>query len=208
MIPIGARNITNDLAIGMRLSLASAEKVKLFLSRAQKDTNISTVVRPADIAKMKKEQDTIDLAKLGITEETSTASQKALIEGIIRPRLNELFGMIADQLKTAGLNNQTPAGIVITGGGADTVAIVDTAKRVLSLPARIGTPKGLSGLVDELSAPAFATATGLILHALKSKDEALVSGGRKAKLSFKFLSGNHLDNLYKKLLDLVKSFLP
>jgi cell division protein FtsA len=208
VIPVGARNITNDLAIGMRLSLASAEKVKLFLSKNQKESTGPSPVRTADIAKLKKEQDTIDLSKLGITEETSTASQKALIEGIIRPRLNELFTMISDHVKNAGLVGQTPAGIVITGGGADTVAIVDTAKRVLSLPARVGIPKGLSGLVDELSAPAFATATGLIMHATKSKDEAMVTTAKKPKVSLKLFSENHLDNLYKKLIDLVKSFLP
>ena len=32
VIPIGARNITNDLAIGMRVSLDSAEKIKQNLS--------------------------------------------------------------------------------------------------------------------------------------------------------------------------------
>ncbi len=206
VIPVGAKNITNDLAIGMRLSLASAEKVKLFLSNSQKELQASTVVKAADIAKLKKEQDVIDLSKLGITEDTSTASQKALIEGIIRPRLNELFGLIKDQIKEAGLTDQVPAGLVITGGGADTVAIIDTAKRVLSLPARSGVPQDLNGLVDELSAPAFATATGLIQYVIKS-DIVSQAAPSRVKIPFK-LHIPKLDNLYKKLIDLVKSFLP
>ncbi len=207
VIPIGARNITNDLAIGMRLSLASAEKVKLYLSKAQKEPVMHTSPRVGEMSKLRREQDIIDLSTLGITEETATASQKALIEGIIRPRLQELFALIAGQLKDAGLTSQVPAGVVITGGGADTVAVIETAKRILSLPARVGIPKGLNGLVDELSAPAFSTATGLILHALHAHDEALTSS-KKTKLALKLPSISLLDNLYKKLIDLVKSFLP
>lgn len=211
VIPIGARNITNDLAIGMRLSLASAEKVKLYISKSQKEAGLPTATRASDIAKIKKEQDSIDLAKLGITEESSIASQKALIEGIVKPRLNEMFSLIATQLRAAGfedINKLTPAGLVITGGGADTVAIIETAKRILSLPARIGVPKGLDGLAEELAAPAFATATGLIEYALKSK-EATMAVTHKSKLSVGSLFNvSRLDNVYKKLIDLVKSFLP
>jgi cell division protein FtsA len=208
VIPIGARNITNDLAIGMRLSLVSAEKVKLYLSRSQKDLITPTTSRVGEMAKLKKEQDSIDLAKLGITEESATASSKALIDGIIKPRLNELFSLIGDQIKDAKLQGQTPAGVVITGGGADTVAVTETAKRILSLPARVGIPKGLSGLVDELSAPSYATASGLISYALKSHEQGLVTNSRpKMKLKL-FPSGNPLDKVYKKLVDLVKSFLP
>jgi cell division protein FtsA len=211
VIPIGARNITNDLAIGMRLSLASAEKVKLYLSKSQKELSSPGSVRASDIAKIKKEQDVIDLAKLDITEESSVASQKALIEGIIKPRLNELFSIIATQLKAGGLEDLsklTPAGLVITGGGADTVAIIETAKRILSLPARIGIPKGLDGLAEELAAPAFATATGLIEYALKSKEESITTT-HKSKFSVgSLINVGRLDNVYKKLIDLVKSFLP
>lgn len=207
VIPIGARNITNDLAIGMRLSLASAEKVKLHLSKSQKELVATTAIKPSEIARIKKEQDIIDLAKLGITEESATASQKALIDGIIKPRLNELFSLIDDQIKDAGLKESVPAGLVITGGGADTVAIIDTAKRVLSLPARIGTPQDLSGLVDELSAPAFATATGLITYALKHMDTETIATSAKVKLPIKF-SMPKFDNLYKRIVDLIKSFLP
>lgn len=207
VIPIGAKNITNDLAIGMRLSLASAEKVKLYLSKAYKEQLSSSAVKPADIARLKKEQDTIDLAKLGITEETTTASQKALIEGIIKPRLTEIFSLIHNQLKEAGLIEAIPAGVVITGGGADTVTIVDTAKRIMSLPARVGVPQGLNGLVDELSAPAFATATGLIIYALKHSSSDNQNPPLKVKLPLKF-NFPKLDTVYKRIVDLIKSFLP
>lgn len=207
VIPIGAKNITNDLAIGMRLSLASAEKVKLHLSKSQKDLLTTATVKPSEIARLKKEQDSIDLAKLGITEETTTASQKALTEGIIKPRLNELFSLIHDQIKEAGLNGAVPAGIVITGGGADTINIIETAKRVLSLPARVGVPQELSGLVDELSAPAFATATGLITYALKNNNAESISSAAKVKLPIK-IGLPKFDVMYKRIVDLIKSFLP
>ena len=206
VIPVGAKNITNDLAIGMRLSLASAEKVKLHLSKTQNQERTSTALKPADIAKFKKEQDSIDLAKLGITEDNTVASAKSLIEGIIRPRITELFSLVKDQLKEAGLLDSVPAGPVNPGGGADTVAMIELAKRVLGLPARVGIPQDLSGLVDELSAPAFATSTGLIAYAVKS-DGTNSTSSKRVKMPFKF-SIPKFDSLYKKLIDLVKSFIP
>jgi cell division ATPase FtsA len=148
----------------MRINLSDAEKIKLYLSQTDTEPPPPRNAKASEIAKVRKDYDTIDLVKLGIKEDTASASRKALIDGIIRPRLKEIFVLIAEKLKTANLIGQTPAGIVITGGGAQTVQILDTAKRTLALPARIGIPKGLTGLVDELGSPAFATSAGLILY--------------------------------------------
>jgi cell division protein FtsA len=178
VIPIGAKNITNDIAIGMRMSLQSAEKLKLHLSRTQQELPPPTGAKASEIAKLRKEFDTINLDKLGIKEEPATASRKALIEGIIRPRLVEIFSLVSAELKQAELLPLVPAGLVIAGGGAETVSILEVARRSLSLPARVGMPKGLSGLVDELASPAFATSTGLIHYALKQGGAGLAAPAR------------------------------
>src|ERR1035437_3755730 len=90
VIPIGARHITNDLAIGLRISLESAEKIKLFLSNpAKKQFKLED-----DVIEEKTERtssDEIDLSGLALAEELRKVSKKTLIDGIIRPRLNELF---------------------------------------------------------------------------------------------------------------------
>jgi cell division protein FtsA len=163
VIPIGARNVTNDLAIGMRISLSSAETIKLSLN--EKQIVKTEAGSNTDILKQKREEDKLDLTKLKIKEDIKTASRKTLVEGIIRPRLNEIFTMVGRELKKANMIGLTPAGVVVTGGGASTVGAVDACKRTLSLPARIGVPKGLSGLTEELESPEYATASGLILYA-------------------------------------------
>lgn len=64
-----------------------------------------------------------------------------MIEGIIRPRLNEIFTMVGLEIKRSGYGGKTPAGLVVTGGGSKTVAMTEAAKRMLLMPVRIGNPK-------------------------------------------------------------------
>ena len=200
VLPIGDRNITKDLAIGMRLSVESAEKIKRYLSKEARKTR-----EPQEEEKGKPE-DEIDLTKLNLKEEASTASRKTLIEGIIKPRLNEIFTMIGIELKKSGAAGQIPAGAVLTGGGAQTVGVIEACKRTLSMPTRIGVPKGLSGLVEEIQSPAYAVASGLILYAAHK----LPAG--KSKLGLPGLGGMIErfpgKGLVIKVIDFVKSFLP
>ncbi len=187
VIPIGAKNVTNDLAIGLRVSLEGAEKIKLVLSESKK--------------KGAEESDQIDISELGVSE-VKKVSKKTLIEGIIRPRLNEIFTMVRLELEKAGINARVPSGAVITGGGAMTIGAVDCAKRVLALPVRIGQPRGVSGLVDDILNPAFTTAIGLILYGAKvaPTSEGLTIFARKIKLPTKGIFG--------KLIESIKNLLP
>lgn len=201
VLPIGARNITNDLAIGMRISSESAEKIKHFLSKSLKSAKSDT-----DNKKDRK-ADELDISKLNLKEELKTASRKTLVEGIIKPRLREIFTMVGIELKKSATAGQTPAGLVITGGGADTIGVNDAAKRTLSMPTRVGVPKGLSGLIEEIQAPAYAVSSGLVLYA--SRKVLLAKGGSfgisKLGVAFKRFPGK---GLAVKIADFVKSFLP
>lgn len=187
VIPIGAANITNDIAIGLRLSLASAEKIKLALSD------------------LKIEEGEIDLRKLGIKEEAKKVSYKTLVEGIIRPRLNEIFKMVGDDLKKSGLMAKTPAGMVLTGGGSRTVIIKDACRRILALPSRIGEPSGLAGLIEEIRTPDFSVGQGLILYGLQNSPETSFNPLQNVKNIFRNLP---VGGIFKKIFNLIKSFLP
>lgn len=207
VLPIGARHITNDLAIGLRVSLESAEQIKLFLSRPQRKIPLTEY----DDESVRKEVkvDEIDLSQLHLPEEVRKVSQKTLVEGIIRPRLNEIFTMIGLEIKKSGLVGQTPSGIVITGGGAYTIGIVESAKRMLAMPVRVGFPINLKGIVDEVQSPAFATVIGLIYHGstLDTKSSFSGFGISMPKIPGikKFPNGGKFG---KKILDLIKSFIP
>ena len=198
VIPIGARNITNDLAIGMRVSLETAETIKLVLSNPPAKATLPDKDN-------EKSEDELDVSKLNLKEEISSTSRKTLIEGIIRPRLNEIFTMVGLELKKSGFGGQTPAGVVLVGGGALTVGVETACKRTLSLPTRVGIPQGLSGLVEEIGSPAFAASTGLILYATKT--EAVNPASSFSKV------GRLIDKLpvrgtVNKAIDFIKSFLP
>lgn len=199
VIPIGAKNITNDLAIGLRVSLESAEKIKLALGEKSKE------IIGAE-AKDKKDEDEIDLGFLQLSEDVHKVSKKTLIEGIIKPRLNEIFTMVVLEIKKSGFAGLTPGGVIITGGGAQTVSSIETAKRNLAMPVRIGIPTNISGLTDEILTPSFATGIGLLHYGTK-----ITTGGEKRNPFVSF--GSLIDrvpvkNAVSKLVDLVKSFLP
>jgi cell division protein FtsA len=204
VLAIGARHVTNDLAIGLRISLESAEKIKLFLSQ-----NVGKKVVPvdgeSDNEKAHKSSDEINLASLNLPEEIRKASQKTLVDGIIRPRLNEICAMIGQEIKKSGFGGQTPAGIVLTGGGSLTVGIRESARRMLAMPVRIGMPVNVKGIIDEVQHPGFATVVGLIVYGTKN-------GSSKQGGGFSFsLPGNSnlgFGKIVKKFVALIKTFIP
>jgi len=192
VLPVGAKNITNDLAIGLRVSLETAEKIKLALSKLSKDEN--------------EDEDELNAKKLGLAEEVGKLSKKTLIEGIIRPRLNEIFIMIGEEIKKSGFAAATPAGVVVAGGGALTVGLETSCKRSLSLPVRIGYPKGLAGLVDEIKSPAYATSWGLINYGVKNFKG--IKSDSSLKAVGKVIGKIPVKGIFDKGVKLIKSFLP
>lgn len=194
VIPVGAKKISDDIAIGLQISVDSAEKIKHYLGKSKKDIN------PEDA----KTADEIDLAKLGLTEDVKKVSRKMITEGIIRPRLNEIFSMVNQVIKQSGIEGQTPAGVIITGGGALTVNCTESCRRVMQLPAKLGIPSGLSGLTDEINSPVYAASVGLALYGYHNKEQ---SSQPRLKLSG-MIKGIPGKQLVGKVIEFIKSFLP
>lgn len=204
VLAIGARHVTNDLAIGLRISLESAEKIKLFLSQGVAKQHVKTEEMENESEEKSKHSDEIDLTSLGLPEEVRKVSQKTLIDGIIRPRLNEICAMIGLEIKKSGFGGQTPAGIVLTGGGALTVGIRESARRTLAMPVRVGVPSDIKGIIDEVQHPAFATAIGLIIYGARNV------AGRSGSMGFSLpkIGGFGLSRITKKLIGFIKTFIP
>ena len=200
VIPVGAKNITNDIAIGLRVSLDTAEQIKKALKPKTKGP--SKALDPKNPS-AKKKNDEIDLRKIGITDGPRKISRKAVLEGIVKPRVVELLDLIKEEVRKSGLANKTPAGIVFTGGGALTYDLKDSARRYLNMQTRIATPSGLSGLVDEIKSPEFSTATGLISYAITNQME-------NDRPSFKLnkINPTQFKGSAKKFINFIKSFLP
>jgi len=187
VVPIGGENITRDLVSGLRVSLENAERVKIALSEDAKKNE-------------KDKEDNLDLTDLGISE-IKNVSKKTLIEGIIRPRLNEIFTIVKLELEKTELLNTLPSGVIITGGGAETVGITDSARRMMMMPVRIGKPKDIKGLIDDIVNPAFSVPVGLIMYSANGEPkENLNSFARKFKLPSVGIAG--------KVIDTIKNLLP
>jgi cell division protein FtsA len=215
-VPFGGINITSDLAIGLRVSLEEAEKIKLNAEELMKNTvdtneeSDATKRRKAlligsdeeeDIDKkdLKKKKDIIDISSLDI-KGMKTISKK-LFNEIIEARLSEIFDIVIRQVEQSGNETRLPAGIVITGGSALIPGIATVAKKVFGVPARVAYPKGLGGLVDEISSPAYSVGHGLILYG-SSEEGFETSTKRSTSKSSKKSSGigSRIGNFFKNLL--------
>lgn len=201
VLAIGARHITNDLAIGLRISLESAEKIKLFLSNPHK---ILKVTEEGGEEARSRGSDEIDLSTLHLSEEISKVSRKTLVDGIIRPRLNEIFTFVGLEIKKSGFGGQTPSGIVITGGGAKTIGVVESAKRTLAMPVRAGYPADLKGIIDEVEDPSFATAVGLVKYVGTIEPRQGLPFG----ISVPQIPNLRFNKMISKVIDFIKSFMP
>jgi cell division protein FtsA len=197
VLPVGGLHVTKDIALGLRVGLESAEKIKLFLSERFAQLDEETKKKEAY-------KDEIDIKDLNLPEGITKISKKMLIEGIIKPRLTEIFALAASVLEKQNLLNLTPAGLVLTGGGALTYGAVEVARSKMVLPVRLGSPDPFTGLTDEIQNPQYATLAGLIKYAL--------SEGKKEKK--KALSGVNIfasvkdAGLLKKISHILKNFLP
>ena len=189
VIPIGGRHVTNDLAtIGFRANMEVAEKIKLRLSEEKGDF----MIQSSD-----KRNDVIDVTGYGL--ESNTIQKKLLYE-IIDVRLTEIFKLIEIEIKKSELVGKIPAGIVVTGGASLTAGLERVAKSVLKMPVRIGYPKGVTGLIDEIEGPAFSATIGSIIYGSK-----LVKS--TTSLSFDKSRGK-ISSILPKFFGKLKSFLP
>lgn len=186
ILPIGGMHITNDIAIGLRCTVDTAEKVK-------------TTYGHAISGSVDRHQE-IDLSTLD-TEENEKVSRHAVVE-IIEARLEEVFDYIHNELKKINRDGKLPAGVVITGGGSHMPGIADFAKKQLRLPVQIAEVQNIQTIIDDVTDPAFATVTGLVLWGSKFTNPA--SGLGFAESFTKIWDNKNMAKLKK----MFKSFLP
>jgi len=152
-VPVGGDHFTNDLAVGLRTPIPEAEKIKREHASALRE--------------LVKQDYGIEIASVG-DRPPRTVFARMLCE-IVEPRAQELMVLVRDELRRAGLESQIPAGIVLTGGGANLRGLVDLAERVFNLPVRVATPRGLEGMSEEVSQPEYSTAVGLVLYGTRAR---------------------------------------
>jgi len=165
ILPVGSAHITNDIAIGLRTSLETAEKIKLAYGSCLSE----------EVSK----KETIDLSKIDEKEEGVVGRRE--ISKIVEARMDDIFSLVNKELKKID-RERLPAGAILIGGGAKTPDIIDLAKERLKLPVQLGFPQGIDGLVEKIDEPIFATSIGLIFWALEmasdKEDKKMFSIGK------------------------------
>jgi len=145
VLPIGGNNVTNDLALGLKTSLQVAEELKI-----QHGTcNLAAVT----------DDEEITVSVLG--EDAGRTIQRREACEIIEARMRETFELMRGEM-ARGAAGLLPAGIVLTGGGAQLAGAAELAREVLQMPVRIAGPVGIGGLIDTIQNPAYSTAVGLL----------------------------------------------
>ncbi len=150
IFPVGSTHITNDIAIGLRTDLDTAELIKLKYGSC-----LPGLIRKTEF---------IDLSELGVDEKLRVKRQD--ISEIISARMKEIFELINQDLERINRKGFLPAGAIFVGGGSKLEGLLEMAKEELMLPARIGLPINLKGVTEFASDPTFARAIGLIASSL------------------------------------------
>jgi len=151
ILAVGGNHLTNDIAIGLRAPFTTAEEMKKRYGHAC----------PQSLAV----DEMLDVAAFG--ENARQTVSRQFLAQIVEARMEEIFGLIMQEVKRSGYDGLLPAGVVLCGGTAELAGITELGREVLSLPVRVGAPHDLQGLVDVLSSPAYATSVGLLLWGLR-----------------------------------------
>lgn len=146
VLTIGGNHFTNDIAIGLRVSMSEAERLKKGFGCA--------------LASMVDKDEMIDIIQAG--QERKIPSK--YLSEIIQPRAEELLDLIKDELQSCSGYDIASSGIVLTGGGSLLAGLDRMAEAVLGLPVRAGYPDGVNGCRGNINTPVYATGIGLVLY--------------------------------------------
>ncbi len=160
VIPVGGDHITNDVAQGLHLPLETSEEIKISHGHAMREA-----VEPSK---------TLMVRPFG--SDRPVQIRQTELASIIEARIEELFGLVKQEIKRSGYDGLLPAGIVITGGSMQLPGIRDVAGKILQLPIRLAQPDNLIGMVDDLKSPKYSTSLGLLSWALRQDHSAMMEG--------------------------------
>lgn len=181
IIGLAGKNVTNDIALGLRTPPDQAEKIKLEYGCC--DLNLLA------------EEEYINVPGVGGREPRKVS--RSILTRIIQPRMEEIFHMALREIKRSDYLEHLTAGIVLTGGCSLIPGAVELAEAVFDLPVRLGIPEGISGLVDSAKNPKNATGVGLVIYGDNNRSTGDFFNGDDDSL---------YDNIHKKMTGWLKEF--
>ena len=147
VIPIAGDQVTNDIAVALRTPTHHAEDIKIKYACA-----LTQLANP---------EETIEVPSVGDRPPRRLVRQT--LAEVVEPRYEELFNLVHAELKRSGFEEMVAAGVVLTGGGSKMDGAIELAEEVFHMPVRLGAPQYVTGLVDVVRNPIYATGVGLLL---------------------------------------------
>lgn len=154
VIPIAGDQVTNDIAVALRTPSVNAEEIKKKYACA--------------LTQLAKLEETLEVPSIG-ERAPRQISRQALAE-IVEPRYEELILLIQAELRRTGFEDLIAAGVVFTGGSSKVPGLVELAEEIFHMPVRLGIPQFITGLVDVVRNPIYATGVGMVIYGDKNRD--------------------------------------
>ncbi len=156
VLPVAGNHFTNDLAIGLRITLKDAQRIK-----EEHGVALSSLVKNDDLVEVEMVQG-----------DKKNVVQLSEIASILQPRAQELLSLVHEEIIKRHLQSFVISGVVITGGGSLLTGMQGCACEIFDMPVRIGKPRLEFDLPESLNNPIYATGYGLLIHALKKQKRA------------------------------------
>ena len=148
VIPIAGDQITNDIAVALRTPTQYAEEIKKKYACA--------------LTQLASPEETIEVPSVGDRPPRRLARQT--LAEVVEPRYEELLTLVLNELRRSGFEDICAAGVVLTGGCSKMEGVIELAEEVFHVPVRLGMPGNVSGLVDVVRNPIYATGVGLLIY--------------------------------------------
>ena len=157
VIPVAGNQVTSDIAKIFRTPLSHAEDIKVQYACA--------------LRHLVSMEESIDVPSVG-GRPARTMSRHTLSE-VVEPRYHELFELIQEEVREAGLEDQIAAGYVLTGGTSKMEGVVEFAEEVFQMPVRIASPLAIQGLKEYVNDPSYATVVGLLHYGMQAHESGV-----------------------------------
>ncbi|MBN1761385.1 MAG: cell division protein FtsA [Chitinispirillaceae bacterium] len=182
VVALGGKNVTSDIAIGIRTPIDRAEEIK-----RQYGCAFSSLVKGNEF---------ISVPGVGGREQREVS--KSVLASIIEPRVEEIFALALRELKRTEYAEMLGAGVVLTGGGSLMEGIKELAEKVFEMPVKLGVPYGFGGLTEAAKSPVHATGVGLCMYGMEQR--------LKSKPKKGFGGDDNFKRIFEKMKQWVREF--